>query len=164
VSQDVAQLTVRLRALYYDIKAKPELLTPDAASDYVEPLRNWYRPSKMCSLHHKAMRRNQHHEGLIDPTIWATPGTAFLLHARLVPRPVPHRPAARRRVTEHRHMPRRAARPFAGRPGWQSHSTQPTVIRSGPPRARSGTAPDSTTSPAAAPPWHDWNTCTNTCG
>ena len=35
------------------------------------------------------------------------PGTPFLLPSGLVPGPVPHRPAARRRVAEHRHMPGR---------------------------------------------------------
>jgi hypothetical protein len=35
----------------------------------------------------------------------------WALRPRLVPRPVPHRPAARRRVAEHRHMPSRAACP-----------------------------------------------------
>ena len=36
VSKDVTKLSVRLRSLYNDIKAEPELLTRDAASDFVE--------------------------------------------------------------------------------------------------------------------------------
>jgi hypothetical protein len=43
----------------------------------------------------------------------------------------------------------------------QSHSTHDTVISPVPTRARSGTAPGNTTTPGAAPPWHDWNTRTN---
>jgi hypothetical protein len=46
-------------------------------------------------------------------------GTACRLslsRARLVPWPVPHRPAAGRRVAEHRHMPSRATCPLLGRP------------------------------------------------
>jgi len=59
------------------------------------------------------------------------PGTPFLLPSGLVPGPVPHRPAARRRVAEHRHMPGRTT-PDAARAAGQSHSTHDTVIRPGP--------------------------------
>jgi len=38
------------------------------------------------------------------PSLGQAPGTLFPLRARLTPRPVPHRPAAWRRVAEHRHV------------------------------------------------------------
>jgi hypothetical protein len=59
--------------------------------------------------------------------------------ARLMPWPVPHRPAARRRVAAHRHMPGRAAcRPHAtfapltrGRGQWGLWPLTPPVLPSG---------------------------------
>jgi hypothetical protein len=49
------------------------------------------------------------------PPIRSTTGSPVLLHTTLVRRPVPHRPAARRRVAEHRHVLGRAGGPAPSR-------------------------------------------------